>query len=219
MPALILVVASIALADAINPSTIVPALWIAGTPRAHLLSFAIAVFTVYFAGGLVIAFGPGPVLISALHHIQGPVEHGVEAAAGLVVIAVAVLLWRSRHSERATRLPRPGRTHRSAFGLGAAIIAVELPTAFIYFGAISAILASHPTAPETVSLLLLYNAVFVAPLIAILLVRRLAGDSGERWLASAWERVIGFGQVVLAGLTGSGGAALLAIGIIGLAAA
>ena len=141
----------------------------------------------------MVALGPGPVLISALHHVQGPVEHGVEAAAGVLVIALAVWLWRSRHSQRVAGLPRPG-CNRRGIALGAGIMAVELPTAFIYFGAISAVLASHPVAPGTVSLLVLYNALFAAPLVTILVVRRLAGDRGERWLASTWERLIGSGR-------------------------
>jgi cytochrome c biogenesis protein CcdA len=213
-----LVVASIALADSINPSTIVPALWVASNPRAHVLSFTIGAFAVYFAGGLVIAFGPGPLLISALHHVQGSVEHALEVAGGVLVLALAVWLWRSRHSERVTKRARPGCTRASAFGLGAGIMAIELPTAFIYFGAISAVLASHQTAPVTVSLLVVYNALFVAPLLAILAIRRLAGERGERWLAAAWERLIGFGQALLAGLTGSGGVALLVVGVAGLLA-
>ena len=60
MPTLMLVVASIGLADSINPSTIVPALWIASTPRAHLLSFTIGVFAVYLAGGLWLRWARDP---------------------------------------------------------------------------------------------------------------------------------------------------------------
>jgi cytochrome c biogenesis protein CcdA len=219
MLALMLVVASIALADSINPSTVVPALWMASTRRARLVSFTLGVFAVYLAGGLVLVFGPGPALISALHHLRGTVEHGIEAGGGLIVLGLAVGLWRSRDSQRIARLPQPGCTRRSAFALGAGIMAVELPTAFIYFGAISAVLAAHRVAAAEVSLLVVYNAIFVAPLVAILAIRRFAGERAERWLASGWERLIGFGQLLLAGLTGGAGAVLLIIGVTGLLAA
>ena len=201
MPTLTLLVFSIAVADSINPSTVVPALWLASTPRAHLVSFTFGVFATYLAGGLVLVFGPGPALISALHHIGGTVAFGV---------------WRSRHSERLARLPQPGGTRSSAFTLGAGIMAVELPTAFMYFAAISAVLASHPVAGVEVSLIVAYNVLFVAPLIAILAIRRLAGEHAERWLASGWTRLLGFGQLVLAGVTGGAGAVLLIIGVTGL---
>jgi len=214
-----LLVASIAVADSINPSTVVPALWMASTPRAHLVSFTFGVFAMYLAGGLVLVFGPGPALISALHHIGGTVEHSLEAAGGVVVLAVAFGVWRSRNSERLARLPQPGCTRASAFMLGAGIMAVELPTAFMYFGAISAVLASHRAAGVEVALIVVYNALFVAPLVAILAIRRLAGERTERWLASGWTRLLGFGQLLLAGVTGGAGAVLLIIGVTGLLAA
>lgn len=219
MTALTLLVASIAFADSINPSTVIPALWMASTPRAHLISFATGVFAIYLAGGLVLVFGPGPLLISTLHHIQGTVEHALEAAGGVLVLALALGLWRSRHSQPTVRLPQAGCGRSSAFALGAGIMAVELPTAFIYFGAISAVLAAHPGPAAKIALLVLYNLLFVAPLVGILVIRRLAGERGERWLASAWERLIGVGQLLLAGLTGSAGAALLIVGVSGLLAA
>jgi cytochrome c biogenesis protein CcdA len=216
VPTLTLYVASIAIADSINPSTVVPALWMARRPSAHLVSFTVGVFLAYLAGGLVLVFGPGPVLIAALRHVQGTTEHTIEVAGGLVVLAISVGLWRSRHSQRITRLPRPGCTRSSAFALGATIMGVELPTAFIYFGAISAVLASHQSAAVEVSELLVYNALFVAPLVVILTLHRFAGDRVERWLASGSERVIAFGQLLLTGLTGCAGALLLILGVIGL---
>jgi hypothetical protein len=217
MLALTLVVVSIAIADSVNPSTVVPALWQAGAPRGRgLVSFTLGVFLVYLAGGIVLAFGPGPALIGALHHVRGPVEHTLQAAGGLVALAFAVTLWRSRGSIRAERNLRRCGTRTSAFGLGAGIMAVELPTAFMYFAAISAVLASHPVAGVEVSLIVAYNVLFVAPLIAILAIRRLAGEHAERWLASGWTRLLGFGQLVLAGVTGGAGAVLLIIGVTGL---
>jgi cytochrome c biogenesis protein CcdA len=219
MPALTLYVTSIAIADSINPSTVVPALWMASRPRPHLVSFALGVFVTYLAGGLLLVFGPGPLLISALHHVQGTAEHTVEIAGGLVVLAVSFGLWRSRHSQRITRLPRPGCKRSSAFALGVAIMAVELPTAFIYFGAISAVLAARQGAAVDVSELVVYNALFVAPLVVILALRRFAGDRVGQWLASGSERVIAFGQLLLTGLTGCAGALLLILGVIGLVVA
>jgi cytochrome c biogenesis protein CcdA len=216
MPTLTLYVASIAIADSINPSTVVPALWMAARPRAHLASFACGVFVTYLAGGLVLVFGPGPVLIAALHHIRGTAEHTLEVVGGVAALAVAVGLWRERRSERVARLPRPGCTRISAFALGAAIMAVELPTAFIYFGAISAVLASHRGAAAEVSVLVVYNALFVAPLVVIGALRRFAGDRVERSLASGSERLIAFGRLVVTALTGCAGALLLILGVIGL---
>ena len=219
MLALTLLVASIAVADSINPSTVVPALWIASTPRGHLVSYTFGVFAVYLAGGLVLVFGPGPALMSALHHIGGAVEHTLEAGGGVVVLALAFAIWRSRHSQGTARLPRPGRTRSAAFTLGAGIMAVELPTAFMYFGALSAVLASHPAVAEEVSLLVCYNALFVAPLVAIAAIRRLAGERAERWLASSSVRLLGLGQLAFATFAGGVGAALVIFGVTGLLAA
>jgi hypothetical protein len=93
---------------------------------------------------------------------------------------------------------------------------VELPTAFIYFGAISAVLASHRAAAVEVLVLVVYNALFVAPLLVIVASRRFAGDRVERWLASGSERLITFGELLLTGLTGCAGALLLTLGVTGL---
>jgi hypothetical protein len=219
MATLTLLVASIAVADSINPSTVVPALWMASTSRSHLVSFTFGVFVVYLAGGLVLVFGPGPALISAMRHVGGTIEHSVQAVVGVGVLALAVGLWRSRRSRTIAHLPQPGCARASAFMLGAGIMAVELPTAFVYFGAISAVLASHAVAPIELSMLVVYNALFVGPLVAIIAIRRCAGERAQLWLAAGWERLLGFGQLLLAGLTASAGAVLMTIGVTGLLAA
>ncbi len=219
MLALTLVVVSVALADSLNPSTLIPGLWLATAPQAdRLAAFVLGVFTVYTAGGLVLVFGPGRVLISALHGFHGPFEHVVEAVGGVLVLAIAVVLWRSRTGADDQPRPRRSYTRASAFALGAGIMAVELPTAFMYFGVISAILAAHPAVPLELSLLAAYNALFVAPLIVLLAVRRLGGARVEQWIASAETRVRHVGQLALSSATALAGAALLAIGVSGLLA-
>lgn len=113
---------------------------------------------------------------------------------------------------------RRAYTPASAFALGAGIMAVELPTAFVYFGAISAILTARPGVPLEVSLVALYNALFVLPLVAIVLIRGFAGDRAEGWLEKTEERVRRAGRLALPGVVSAGGAALLALGVSGLLA-
>jgi Sap, sulfolipid-1-addressing protein len=217
MFALTLLVGSIAVADSVNPSTLVPGLWLATAPAAgRLASFTLGVFAVYLTGGLVLLFGPGRVLINALHNLHGPLEHGLEAAGGLLVLAVAFALWRTRAGGDGQPRARPCRTHASAFALGAGIMAIELPTAFMYFGAISAILAARPAAPLEIALLAAYNLLFIAPLVVLLAVRRLAGVRVDGWVLSAEARLRYVGQFALSGVAGVAGAALLAIGLSGL---
>lgn len=220
MVALALLVASIALADSVNPSTLVPALWLASTPQARgLVSYTFGVFAVYFAGGLVLIFGPGPALIAALHDVRGPVEHAVELAGGALALALAFALWRSRRTEHVRRPAQVGSTRGSAFMLGAGIMAIELPTAFMYFGAISAILAAHEVAPVEVALLFAYNALFVAPIGAVIAARRLAGERADRWLQSGEQWLRHFGRLALTAVAGAGGGVLLALGFTGLVGA
>jgi len=71
---------------------------------------------------------------------------------------------------------------RSSFLVGAGIMAVELPTALPYFAAIAAIIGSDEHLSTQIGLLVVFNAIFVAPLPMILAVRLLAGARGEQWL-------------------------------------
>ena len=95
---------------------------------------------------------------------------------------------------------------------------LELPTAFVYFGAITAILAAHPGAPVKISLVLVYNVLFVAPLLAILVIRRIAGSRGEKWLAAGEAYLRRVGRVALSGTAGAAGAVLVVLGVSGLLA-
>jgi cytochrome c biogenesis protein CcdA len=219
MLGLTLLVTSIALADSINPSTVIPALWLTSArSQSRLASFTLGVFVVYVTGGLILLLGPGPTLIALLHHLHGPLEHGVQAIGGLLALTLAIVLWRSRHTaDDQPRVPRVS-TGASAFALGAAIMAIELPTAFMYFGAISAILGAHRATPIQISLLIAYNVLFVAPLLVLLTATRLAGPRTDRWIASISGRLRYLGRLTLTAVASAAGAALLTIGLTGLLA-
>ncbi len=217
MIALALLVGSIALADSVNPSTLIPALWLASAPSGgKLTSYTLGVFGMYLAGGLVLVFGPGPALITMLGHVQGPIEHALEAAGGTLALGFALVVWRSRDERADWPGVRRCQTRRSAFALGAGIMAVELPTALIYFGAISAILAARPAATVEISLLTTYNAVFVAPLLALIVVCHLGAARAQRWLAAAEVRLQSVAHYALTGVASVAGAVLFALGLSGL---
>src|SRR5690348_9243799 len=159
MVALTGLVASIAAADSINPSTVIPGLYLARGRQIGTLAWFIAgVFVVYLAGGLVLALGPGPALMAALRHVGPTVDHAAEAGGGVALLVVGIVTWRRRGRDTgaAARAPRPaGR--RAGLAAGVAISAVELPTAFLYFGAISAVLGARVAVPERVALVVAYN--------------------------------------------------------------
>src|SRR5713101_5736036 len=132
MLVLVALVASIAAADSLNPSTLGPALLFALGARARrdVAAFTAGVFAVSTTGGLFLALGPGRALLHLLSKPKPHTVHLIELAAG------AAVLWLTRRRVAARLAHAKQRTGRSALLLGAGIMAVELPTAFPYFAAV-----------------------------------------------------------------------------------
>jgi hypothetical protein len=82
---------SIGLADSLNPTTIGPALYLAGGERARgrVAEFTLAVFLVYLVGGAAIALGPGQLLLSALPHPSRVARNVIEVVAGTAMLLAA----------------------------------------------------------------------------------------------------------------------------------
>jgi cytochrome c biogenesis protein CcdA len=185
-------VISIGLADSINPSTIAPALYLsAGNhARRQVTMFTVSVFAVNLAAGALIAIGPGQIIRNAVDiDVQQTIRHVAELVVGVVLIGAAAMLWRRRHALARRGLPQPKRRGRSSALLGATITAVELPTAFPYFAAIAAILASGFGPVHQLVGLIVFNLCFVAPLIGIVCVLTFAGDRSERILTQ-WRQFL-----------------------------
>jgi cytochrome c biogenesis protein CcdA len=207
---LLVLMVTIGLADSINPSTIAPALYLASgeRPRTRVSEFTLTVFLVYLAGGCLIALGPGQLVRHALPDIdvRHTVRYAGEIVAGILLITGAMAVWRRRERLVARRLPtsKPGRG--SSVLLGASITAVELPTAFPYFAAIAAILASGLGPGREFGLLLIFNICFVLPLLGIVLTLVVAGDRADRALATGrrfferrWPHLV-FGLILAVGV-------------------
>jgi cytochrome c biogenesis protein CcdA len=171
---IIVLVISIAALDSLNPSTVVPAVVLAlgsSAPR-RLLAFTAGVFLVSTLGGIVLLFAVGRPLLMRLAHPSAHARHVVELLVGAGLVCLATVLWRLRARLRAElERVKPGEGH-SAILLGAGIMAVELPTAFPYFAAILAAVESARGVVTETALVLAYNAVFVAPLVAVFVVSR-----------------------------------------------
>jgi cytochrome c biogenesis protein CcdA len=107
----------------------------------------------------------------------------VELALGIATFLLAVGLWHARYRV-ARRIEGKGeRIDRSSLLVGAGISAAELPTAVPYFAVIAAVVDSTLPVGTQVALIVIFNAVFVAPLLAILLVRSVLGARGRRLVA------------------------------------
>lgn len=223
MLALALLVASIGLADSLNPSTIAPALLLATGSRAvrRIAGFTAGVFAVSFAGGLLIVLGPGELLLRVLPHPGHHAKAIAELVGGVLLLALAAALWAARRRVGA-RLSiaggrRRGGNARSAFALGAGIMAVELPTALPYFAAIAAIVAARVPLVHRLVLLTVFNVAFISPLLVILAIRLLAGERATRGLERLGEWLRREAASLVAGLLGLLGSLAVVVGLVGLA--
>ncbi|HEY6397293.1 MAG TPA: GAP family protein [Solirubrobacteraceae bacterium] len=212
------VVVSVGLADSLNPTTVGPALFLATVPKRALrvAQFTIGVFTVNLVVGLVLTIGPGRLLLGLVPHPQRTVRHVIELVAGVILLVVAVALWRGRRSLARRELPMRGGGGGSALIAGASITAVELPTAVPYFAVIAGIVASTASVPQEIGMLALYNAAFVLPLLAIIVVLLVAGERADRWLQKAGAWLQRRWPVVLATLLLLVGSCLTVLGGTGL---
>lgn len=211
MLTVIALVASIAALDSLNPSTIAPAVVLATgrNARRDVAAFALGVFAVSTAGGLILLFGPGRVLLHAIGKPTGHTQHLLETVSGAVLVAVAAALWRYRGRVWRPSHSRPALRGRSAGLLGAAIMAVELPTAFPYFAAIVAVAGGIHAAPGQASVIVLYNAIFVAPLVAVGLVALFSPRHDVERLRGFIFRYASVGVPVIVGTIGC---VLIAVG-------
>src|ERR1700736_2781614 len=191
---------SIGIADSLNPTTIGPALYLAASnrrARGRVMEFTAAVFLVYLVGGAAIALGPGQLLLSAVPHPSRHTRYILEVIAGAAMLTAAAFLWGHRESLAKRDPPTIKADGKSSAVLGASNSSVELPTAFPYFAVIAAIVGSGYDPVRQLGLLLLFNIVFIAPLLGIVAVLTFAGDRAAQvlsrariWLQGHWPTLL-----------------------------
>jgi cytochrome c biogenesis protein CcdA len=214
----VLVIASLGLADSINPVTILIAIYLASTrdPRRRLAGLVLGVFTAYLLGGMLLLFASDELLHGVGGGIEVPHADLVNVVAGAVAIVVSAFVWAHRARLRRTRPPEWALRPGSALVLGAAVTAIDLPTAFPYFGAVAVVVTSGASLVGQILLLVLFNALYVLPLALVLLAHVAFGDRCEPALAKARAGMERLAAPLLSGLTLSGGCVLVARGASGL---
>lgn len=217
---LIGLVVSIAMADSLNPSTVGPALFLASgpRPRSAVMRFTVGVFAVFFLGGCVLAIGPGQGLLALVPHPGPTVRYIGETVAGAAMLVGSVYLWTHRRrlghrSHQATSHP----LRRSPGRLGVSIALVELPTAFPYFAAITAVIAAGLNPVQEMFLIGLYNVCFVLPLIGIVVVLQVAGERATEVLERVRSYLHTHWPVLLAAVALFAGVFVVVLGATGLA--
>lgn len=214
MAGIIVLVISIAALDSLNPSTVIPAVVLALGPSAprRLIAFTTGVFLVSTLGGIVLVFAVGRPLLTRVAHPSAHARHVIELAVGLGLMAIATVLWRLRvRVQAALGGSQPAR--RSALALGAGIMAIELPTAFPYFGAILATVDGVRRVVPEVAVVLAYNVVFITPLLGVLV---LAARTDHEHLTRASALIHRWAPVVVPAGVATIGLALAALGAAGL---
>jgi cytochrome c biogenesis protein CcdA len=181
---LIALALTIGLADSVNPSTIGPALYLATGVDAirRIAAFTLGVFAVYLVGGIVLVLGPGQAILAFLPRPGPRATQVLELCLAVVLGFVAVGLWIAREHVGRRLAQDRAKVPRSSFAVGAAIMAVELPSAFPYFAVIAAVVGSGRSIPSQLALLAIFNVAFIAPLLAIAATRRFAPERGRQAL-------------------------------------
>jgi cytochrome c biogenesis protein CcdA len=217
--ALALLITSIGLVDSLNPSTVVPALYLASgpAPARRALEFALGVVAVNLVGGIALLYGPGRLAIDALPDPGRRATHLIELGLGVCALIAALAVWLRRSRVEQWSARSPGSGNRAALTSGVVIAAVELPTAVPYFAAIAAVGDARVRVVIAVALLALFNLAFIAPVLAIALLGRVTGGAATGGIERFRQGILTHLGGVLAVLLLLLGLGLLGVGALGLA--
>jgi hypothetical protein len=220
LQALLPTIIVIGFVDSLNPSLFAAQFLLLTTPRptARIFSYIAGVLTVNFFGGLLILAGARALLAEIAVQINPVTLYGGQLLLGLAILGFG--LW-MRLDQGTSNALEPGRKPRSlrpihTFALGMAVMVNELTTALPYFIAIERITQANLSAPASVGVLALYNAVFSLPLFGFMVIflvnrERFSGVIARvnAWLTRWMPRLIRYALMILGAVLALHGAVQL----------
>jgi hypothetical protein len=183
---------TLALIDSLNPSTIAAQIFLLALkkPISRVISFILGTFVIYTAFGFIIVFILGEPIKGFFYEL-GSTDYLILLAIGIALIAVGTILGWKRYIGKEGRSKSEGYVKKAmapmmamlktlnpvhTFFFGMASTAFDLPTSAFYFVALASLLEAGVGPFETTSLLILYNLLYILPLIVILLIYMIARD-------------------------------------------
>jgi uncharacterized membrane protein len=172
MPNLIGTLVAIAALDSLNPTAVALQIYLLSTPQpvARSISFILGVLLAYWTAGLFIILGLGQLLSTAIAAVDfakyEPHLYGIQLLLGVVLLVVGFTLKTSTQPDRNKILKK--LTAERTFLLGLAVTIWEFTTALPYLAALEQISRAKLDLVALISVLGLYNSIFVLPLIILL---------------------------------------------------
>ena len=161
---LILSLFILALVDSLNPSIILMTLYLLSTekPERRTASYISAVFLTNWILGLLVYFGLGAALSTIINRIIYTTAwwaYGIELIAAIALLVTAVLM---KTDADASLKKKPKRINPAAtFSLGVGLTFFEFSTAAPYLGAISVLTKVEASTLFAVTVLGLYNIIYI----------------------------------------------------------
>jgi cytochrome c biogenesis protein CcdA len=180
-------------------------------PERRAFAFIAGVFVVMVVGGVLLAGGLTQWVATYFSRLPDGVWLQAQVALGLGLVLFG-LSYRTQAEVRAVRKPPSGLF--GPFLFGALLMFNEVTTAVPYFAAIALMSEASLTPSEWLIGLLVYNLVFVVPLLMFVAVHRVyrdrfdvLSDRIDGWMRKWGPRVLRFGSIAF-GMVLLGGAAM-----------
>ncbi len=175
---IIVSIAGLALVDSINPVELLAGIFLFTTkkPIGRFLPYIIGIFFFHFLIGFALYYTFHFILDLKIFDSQ-IFDRSIELIGGILLVILGVLMKKHNQSTAKTILdPKPLYT----FLLGIGITASALPTSAAYFSALG-IIANDKLGLSSLSfLLLLYNIIFVVPLVVLLIIYLIFKDKSQK---------------------------------------
>lgn len=172
MNTLIAPLVAIAVLDSLNPTATAIQVYLLSTPKpiARSVLFIFGVFLAYWTAGLLIVLGFGKVITTLMNSagsfLSNPIIYILQFIIGAVMLAVG---WTLNTADERKTVKHPKNlklTYTFLLGLGVTIW--EFPTALPYLAALERVIQARLDLLSLMSVLSLYNVLFVLPLVILL---------------------------------------------------